>query len=388
MPHFSQITIRSIAYTLVISGSFYLGIIIYPNFSANQTEIAVTSIKTFSPYLEQAAKKDFVLVAGSSRFVLKSDQIKKWLEPYIREYTGNQDIRPSSAMISNYVKTLAPSLNTQPVNAKLVFKDNKAQVFVPSANGKILNTGASLANISSAISEGKSSASLIFDNVAPEITLDKINDLGIETLLGRGESDYGKSSSARIHNIKIGMSKFNGTILKPGEEFSFNTLLGEVDASSNFKAELVIKNGQLVKEFGGGLCQVATTVFRGAIMAGLEIKERKPHSFPVQYYNPQGFDATIYPGVVDLRFLNNTDNHVLIQTKLSGSKLSVEIYGKGTGQEVQIEGPVQYAKQPSGAMKAYFIRKISKDGVTQKEERFDSVYKAPPPHPLEKNPLE
>ena len=388
MPHISQTIIRSIAYTLVISGSFYLGIIIYPNFSANQTEIAVTSIKTFAPYMEQATKKDFVILAGNSKLILKSDQIKKWLEPYVREYTGNQDIRPSTALISTYIKTLASDLNTEPIDAKLVFKNNKAQVFVPSANGRILNAGASLATISSALFEGKSSASLIFDDVAPDITLDKINDLGIETLLGRGESDYGKSSSARIHNIKVGMTKFNGIILKPGEEFSFNNLLGEVDAGSNFQAELVIKNGQLVKEFGGGLCQVATTVFRGAIMAGLEIKERKPHSFPVQYYNPQGFDATIYPGVVDLRFINNTDSHILIQTKLSGSKLSVEVYGKDTDREVQIEGPFQYAKQSSGAMKAYFVRKITKDGVVEKDERFDSVYKAPPPHPLERNPLE
>ena len=133
---------------------------------------------------------------------------------------------------------------------------------------------------------------------------------------------------------------------------------------------------------------MATTVFRSAILSGLEIKERKPHSFPVQYYNPQGFDATIYPGIVDLRFINNTESHALIQTRLIGSRLRVEVYGSNPGKEVAMEGPFQYDQKANGSMRAYFIRKIYTDGKLEKEERFDSVYKPPPPHPLERNPLE
>ena len=227
---------------------------------------------------------------------------------------------------------------------------------------------------------------LIFDQIEPEITLDKINNLGITTLLGQGESDYGHSSQSRIHNIKVGMTKFNGVILKPGEKFSFNELLGEVDERNGYLAELVIKGGKLIYEYGGGLCQVATTVFRAAIMSGLDITERKPHSFPVQYYNPQGFDATIYPGVVDLKFINNTEAHILIQTKLVGSKLVIEIYGSKNEQKVEIKGPFQYDQKSNGSMKAYFIRKIYNGENLEQEERFDSIYKSPPPK--ERNPLE
>ena len=87
-----------------------------------------------------------------------------------------------------------------------------------------------------------------------------------------------------------------------------------------------------------------------------------------------------------MRFINNTGGHILIQTKVTGSRLSVDIYGTNDGRKVLIEGPVQYDKKPSGALKAYFVRKIYNEDRLVKEERFDSVYKAPPPH--EVNPLE
>lgn len=383
-------TTTVIILTLVIGGSFYLGAMLYPAYIAiNAREISFISLKEFRPELEKITQKDLEITAGEKAVVIKSIELKSWLEPYIRDYSGIQDMRISHKKIVSYLESLAPHLNIEPVNARFSLKDGRAEVFVPSVQGKKLNIPFSSALLASTMmGNNHSSVSLAFETIEPEITLEKINDLGIQTLLGKGESDYGKSSSARIHNIKLGMSKFNGIILKPGEEFSFNKMLGEIDEKEGYLAELVIKSGELVREYGGGLCQVATTVFRSAILAGLDIIERKPHSFPVQYYNPQGFDATIYPGVVDLKFTNNTESHVLVQTRLIGSKLLVEIYGSNTRKKIALEGPFQYDKQPSGAMKAYFTRKIYQDGELSKEERFDSVYKAPPPHPLERNPLE
>ena len=379
-----------IVLTLVIGGSFYLGAIFYPTYVARDTgEISFISLKEFRPELEKIIQEDLKITAGEKTMTIKSIELKSWVEPYIRDYSGIQDLRVSYPKIAGYLESFAPHLNIEPVNAKFSLRDGRAEVFVPSVQGKrlnILTTSALLA--SKMMGNSHSPISLVFEMIEPEITLEKINDLGIQTLLGKGESDYGKSSSARIHNIKIGMSKFNGIILKPGEEFSFNKILGEIDEKDGYLAELVIKNGELVREYGGGLCQVATTVFRSAILAGLDIIERKPHSFPVQYYNPQGFDATIYPGIVDLKFTNNTKSHILIQTRLVGSKLLVEVYGSNTGKKITLEGPFQYDKQPSGAMKAYFIRKIYRDGNIEKEERFDSTYKPPPPSPLERNPLE
>lgn len=374
-------------YTLVIGGSFYLGAVINYLSINPEKELPRLSVKEFYSKLESGTKNDFLIQVEDIRVIIKNSEVKKWIETYTRNYSGKQDKRISYAAISQYLSSIATQFDIKPVDAKLSFKDQKADIFVPSANGKKLNIDRSFSNIASAILNNKASTSLSFDTIEPNITLEKINDLGIKSLLGKGTSDYGKSPASRIHNIKLGMSKFNGVILGPGEEFSFNKLLGEVDGQNGYEAELVIKRGLLEREYGGGLCQVSTTMFRAATMSGLAIKERKPHSFPVQYYNPQGFDSTIYPRVVDLKFINDTANHVLIQTKVTGSQLNIEIYGSDDGRKITIEGPVQYDRQPSGAMKAYFLRKIAMSNGTIKEERFDSVYKAPP-SPLERNPLE
>lgn len=372
----------------IIGTSFYLGIMFYPLSTAPKTQPSVESTREFRTQIEKTVQEDFHIQTGEKFLIVKSEEIKNWVEPYIRNYSGKEDLRISMEKVVNYLESIAPHLNIEPVDAKFVFRDDgRVETFRPSTQGRRLKINESGTLIISSIISGNSSISLVFDQIEPEITLDKINNLGITTLLGKGESDYGHSSSSRIHNIKVGMSKYNGIILKPGEEFSFNKFLGEVDERSGYLSELVIKSGKLIYEYGGGLCQVATTMFRSAVMSGLEITERKPHSFPVQYYDPQGFDATIYPGVVDLKFTNNTLNHILIQTKLVGSKLLIEIYGHDNKRRVEMEGPIQYAQKSNGSMKAYFVRKIyNKNNDLIKEERFDSVYKAPPPK--ERNPLE
>lgn len=377
----------TLVYVLTIGLSFYSGIFIYPLLNNSRSKkLDAASIKEFRPQLELSAKNALDLNIGNQKITIKKDDLKNWIESYVRNYTKKNDVRIAIPRIINYLESIAPQFNIEPVNAKFMFKNNRADIFIPSTMGKRLNTNQSANIIALAMLDNKPSVSLAFNTIEPEITLEKVNDLGIKTMLGRSESDYGKSSLSRIHNIKIGMSKFNGIILKPGEEFSFNGILGEVDERNGYQAELVIKGGQLVREYGGGLCQVATTIFRSAILSGLEIIERRPHSFPVQYYNPQGFDATIYPNVVDLKFVNNTGTHVLIQTRLSGSKVIVEIYGSADEKTVKMEGPFQYDQRANGSMKAYFVRKIYQDDKLIKEERFDSVYKPPPPH--ERNPLE
>lgn len=343
-------------------------------------------LKSFASILNSSIQSDLELNIGGDKIIVSSSELKDWIESYTRSYSGQQDLRVSSKF-NDYLIRLATITNIEPVDAKFEFgEDGKASVFSQSVQGRKLNIAKSATATMNALKENNTSVRLVVDIVEPEITLEKINNLGIETLLAKGESDFHGSSKARIHNIRTGATKFNGSLVKPGEEFSFNNLLGEVNDKAGYQYELVIKNGKTIPEYGGGLCQVSTTIFRAAILAGMPILERRPHSFPVKYYAPQGFDATIYPGVSDLKFLNNTKNHTLIQTKIEGTKIFVEIYGSSDGREVAIDGPHQYAQQANGSMKAYFTRTISYENGEQEEERFDSNYK--PPFAQARNPLE
>ena len=380
---------RVLVYRLIVTGiiiliCFNLGSWFYLYFVS--TFSPKVPLKNFATILNTSILKDLELNIENNKIIIKSDELKSWVEPYTRTYSGKQDLRISSKL-SDYLIRLATSTNIEPVDAKFEFgNDNKATLFRQSVEGRSLNITKSAATIINVIHEGKTSVQLTVDIIEPSVTLEKINDLGIKTLLARGESNFIDSHVARIHNIKIGSIKFNGVIIKPGEEFSFNKILGDVDEKTGYRPELVIKNGQTIPEYGGGLCQVSTTVFRAAILAGLPITERRPHSFPVKYYNPQGFDATIYPGVSDLKFINDTNGHILLQTKIDGTKLFVELYGSGDGRLVTLNGPHQYGQKANGAMKAYFIRTTSFATGENKEERFDSNYQ--PPFTQARNPLE
>lgn len=370
---------------IIILASTYLGAVIYIN---TTPEIKRIELKDATANIEKGVRNGIDINIDGEIVKLSGQEISSWTENYIRDYTGRRDTRLNTFKILDYIKAFAPMVNTEPANAKFEYKDDKVNIFQAGIPGKKLDIHSSVFAIVSAIRKGEETANLVIETIEPTLTLEKVNSLGINTLLGQGESSFKDSSSSRIHNIKVGAAKFNGLILKPGEEFSFNKTLGEVDGTSGYQAELVIKGGKLIYEYGGGICQVSTTLFRSAIYAGLPIIERKPHSFPVRHYNPQGFDSTIYPGITDLKFINNTPNHILIQNRVEGTKLTFEIYGSSDGRNVSIQGPFQYDQKPNGSLKAYFIRDITHNDGTTKTERFDSFYGAPLKSPLARNPLE
>lgn len=385
---------------VIVQAAFYFGSFFYTHTTANLSQKAEqkAEVRSFASILENATTKDLSLKLEDKKLVIKSVELKEWLEKYERAYSGKEDLRMSSEKIYDYLKELAVSVNVEPVNADIVFDGGRVSVFTPAVEGVLLDLDKSASAIIASLETNGEEVELTVTKIPPSVTLEKINNMGIETLVARGESNFAGSPSNRIHNIRLGASKYNGLIIKPGEEFSFNNVLGKVDETSGYLPELVIKSGKLIKEYGGGLCQVSTTMFRAVINAGLPILERRPHSFSVKYYNPQGFDAAIYPGTVDLRFRNDTSAHLLIQTKVSGTKLIYEIYGSDDGRIVTMDGPYQYDQKANGAMKAYFIRKITLADGTETEERFNSNYNPPvlvrntgsitPDTTLGRNPLE
>lgn len=350
---------------------------------------------SLSSKLLNSADQRLILATEDQRFAVEPSELKNWIESYQRRYTSSREYRPNYKNIEKYLLVLSSKVNAPPVNGKFVLEDGKIQEFTPAQAGKMLNTPGTLVNIVSALAQVKQTpgnkptiAELEIDEIEPEVTSEKANNLGINNLLARGESNFAGSPQFRAHNIGIGSKVFSGVLLKSGEEFSFNKLLGKVDAATGYQQELVIKNGTLIPEYGGGLCQVSTTLFRAAAAAGLPILERHPHSLPVRYYNPQGFDATIYPGVSDLRFKNDTQAYILIQSKIVNSKIYFEIYGTKDNRKVVIDGPHQYDIQPDGAMKAVLTRTVTYPDGKEIKDTFRSNYKSPSLFPTVRNPLE
>ncbi len=180
----------------------------------------------------------------------------------------------------------------------------------------------------------------------PEINVPQsLKDQGVTDLLSVGISSFYGSPSNRIHNIHVGVEKFSGLTIQPGEEFSFTKNMGHVDASGGWLPELVIKGDETVPEYGGGLCQVSSTMYRAALYSGLPITMRRNHSYAVSYYaqvTGYGLDATIYDPWPDLRFTNDTAAPILIQSYVEDRTAYFVFYGKNDGRTVTMEGPKSY----------------------------------------------
>lgn len=270
------------------------------------------------------------------------------------------------------LEKIADELKQSPQDAQLIIENGRATTFNPGQNGQVLDLYA----LRLALNKSATEIELPVILTEPKNSLADTNSLGIKELVGVGVSDFTGSPRNRIVNVNVGAEKFDGIIVKPGQEFSFNEYLGDVDAEHGFLPELVIKPGGVIPEFGGGLCQVSSTAFRAAMNTGLPITARRNHSFAVQYYAPQGTDATIYPGSQDMKFINNLSSNLLIHTKIVGKKLYFEYYGTKDARQVSFDGPYQYDKKANGSLKATWTRHVTFNNETT-TQTFNSTYLPP-----------
>lgn len=138
---------------------------------------------------------------------------------------------------------------------------------------------------------------------------------------------YSSSNEERKNNIYLASKSLNNTFVDVGGEFSFNKTVGERTIKRGYKVAKIIFNGSFIEGVGGGVCQVSTTLYNAVLLAGLTITEYHPHSLAVSYVAPS-FDAMVNSGSADLRFVNNTENPIIIKTIANGERLTVQIYGE------------------------------------------------------------
>ena len=378
----------------VINGGFYT----YAYITNKQSiSTAITNAQASESYLASnhplsIPTQDIILIVpndNEEEITVPKEIVAEWFEEFERSFTDRKELRIITKDVEAYLASVRPEIDKRPVNARVGFDGEKITIITPPQKGRSLNIELSIDSIYKQLRQGEVAISLVTEIIEPEVSLDEINDISNTALLAKGESNFSGSSESRIHNIKISANKFHGTIIKPGEEFSFNETVGEINARTGYRPELVIKGDKLIPEYGGGVCQVSTTMFRAAIYSGLLITERRSHSLPVRYYDPQGFDATIYLGVQDLKFINNTPGNILIQTKIENNKLYVSFYGKSDERKVKIIGPTQYDREDNGTFKASLTRITTFIDGEKTKDSFYSYYKSPDLFTKEeRNPLE
>jgi vancomycin resistance protein YoaR len=350
------------------------------NHEVGQAQEKARQILTYQPYQ--------LIFEGRSWKIDKKTLID-WIkfEPIKEENSDNQilGLTLDNEKVKKYLSKIAAGIDQPVTNAQLKTQGNRATIFIPDQEGfevkKDLTFNKLVENLLADPPIKKTY--IIADKALPKIKLSQTNRLGINTLLGQGISNFAGSPNNRKHNIKTAVAKLNGYILNPEEEFSFNAFLGETGPEQGYLAELVIKKNKTTPEYGGGVCQVSTTFFRAAVKAGLKITERQAHAFPVEYYNPQGFDATVYNPKPDLRFINNTPAHLLIQAYTSGNQVIVNFYGTDDSRQVKIKGPYLLEKNEDGSMKTVLTQEVYQKGELIEKQIFYSNYKSPDLYPIE-----
>ncbi len=156
-----------------------------------------------------------------------------------------------------------------------------------------------------------------------------INDIGTEafpSLLSTFTTKYDRTNTNRTTNLQLAINKINGIVLLPGEEFSYNKVVGERTIAAGYKDAKIYSNGEVVDGLGGGICQVSSTLYNTALLANLEITERRNHQFVTSYVDA-GRDATVVYGSQDFKFKNNRNYPIKIEASLNSGIAKISIYG-------------------------------------------------------------
>lgn len=170
------------------------------------------------------------------------------------------------------------------------------------------------------------------------------NDIGSEAfpdLLSSFKTSFTSSNSNRSTNIRLCSEKINGTVLMPGETFSFNQVVGKRTPEAGFKPATAYSGGKVVQEYGGGICQVSSTLYNAVLYANLEITERTNHGYKPSYVDP-GLDATVSWGGPDFKFTNNRDYPIRIVCDTSNKILNIYIYGLKRDTDYKVVLDAQY----------------------------------------------
>ncbi|HEU5102616.1 MAG TPA: peptidoglycan binding domain-containing protein [Roseiflexaceae bacterium] len=392
-----------------------------------QPQTVALQTRELAPRLEDAAVADararieailqgpLTLEVEKKQYIWQPEEIALMLNVGRVPQTSGSDtiaVELNAYQIGRRVRQIADDTGRGSVNPRLDWNNGDLRILKPGKPGLRLDEAQTSAAIAAAITGANRVLALPVREVAPQVTEANLHQLGINELVSVGRSDFTGSAEYRIKNIGVGMNILNGILIAPGEEFSFNNNIGSIDARNGFVEGYAIIQDRTQLEFGGGICQDSTTLFRAAFWAGLPITERWGHSFYISWYdkyalgpqgNGPGLDATIFTGGPDLKFVNDTGNWLLMQSTSNPRTGVAEIalYGTKLNRTVELQQSIRKRvpaptapkfvtdpKQPigtsrqsdhaRGGMTIDVYRTITENGVRKQPELFQTNFRAWP----------
>jgi vancomycin resistance protein YoaR len=284
------------------------------------------------------------------RVTLTSEELTRWLRIQMVEDDDGRahyEAFVDENAVRFWLAQFEDQLYRPPANARFYFDDPTQQLVLvePHVNGRALDVEATLARFKEQVNSSNRSLPFLLQEIVPVAHSGATaEELGIVELISESTTWFFGSSVERKHNIARSANQFYGIVVAPGEVFSFNHYLGEISEEAGYQTGLIIWGGRTIEGVGGGVCQVSTTVFQTAFWAGFPIEERWPHGYRVRYYDDgegAGMDAAIFSPLIDLRFINDTPYHLLIENYFNErtQSLTFKFYSTDHGRIVTKEGP-------------------------------------------------
>ncbi len=248
-----------------------------------------------------------------------------------------------------YLEKRENNINREPQNARMYFDDESQELVLIEQEkiGMELDINQSIIEIEQQLSEGNHEIALIINKTNPDVTgVNTAEELGITELVSTETTYFYGSDSARMNNIETAAENFHGIFIAPGETFSMVEQLGDISLDTGYAEAWIIYGDRTIKGVGGGVCQVSTTLFRTVFFGGFPVVERSSHSYRVLYYeqrangnnNPKlaGLDATVYVPLVDLKFTNDSEYWLLMETYVNKSErwITWKFYSTSDGRTV------------------------------------------------------
>ncbi|MCC7024916.1 MAG: VanW family protein [Thermomicrobiales bacterium] len=326
-----------------------------------QTKIAAVRAADLEParaLLAQAIAQPLQVASDTGAWTLPGAEIAQFVD---QKVTAGQGGAPAIALSLDREKLapwlsdrLAAQINREPTDAVVGWNGERVVSVEPSVDGVRLDAAKLAEEVEGRFFGGGGTITAPVTYIKPKIDSGNLDALGITTLLGSGQSNYSGSNDGRATNVAVGARLLNGTLIPPWGEFSFNGAIGLIDEEQGFVEAQVIDGENIGQDIGGGICQVSTTVFRAAYLAGLPITEWWPHRFRIGFYEYDGWkpglDASILQPTTDpstwadFKFENPSDSWMLVESWTDGVNVIVNIYGADLGYQVETTGPTWGAK--------------------------------------------
>ncbi len=304
--------------------------------------------------------KNLIINKGKDGVVIDIDKMKKVVKDKIynlnvlntRIEIVTKDASPSEIDLDKVYK----KVHKEAINAKFT---EKPMSVTPSENG--IDFAISLEEAKEKLNEDNQECVIPLKVVYPEVTTNMIGTEAFPDRLAIFSTYYPASNYNRTTNLILASNKINGTVLMPGETFSYNQVVGERSIAAGYKEAPIYVNGKVEDGLGGGICQIATTLYNAVVYADLEVVERANHQF-VPSYVGAGRDATVVYGAIDFKFKNNRNYPIKIISSVGGGVATFQILGLGTENDREIEIYSRITSQTANSTNSETYKIIKSNG--------------------------